>query len=316
MTDFDRRRQADPSDDHAQPSDVSVVIATFCRPDVLRTCLEHLQRQTESPREIVVVDASPDEATRQVVANFPTVRYARNDAGRGTLPLSRRIGVEETSGTVIAFLDDDAFADPDWLFELAGTYAPGVGGVGGRARNDQPGEETLGRDKIGRFCDDGTLTGFFGADPGQTIQVDHVIGCNMSFRRKALEESGGVPTWPAGVSGVREDLLLSLRVRAAGWTLLFNPRAAVLHVGAPQVVGRRFDLRYEYTTMRNHVFVLATHLGPGAPTLRRYAKVMAATYLRGMVGSITRTAVGSAGAIAGLVRALRFRDPNRGTEHG
>src|SRR5690606_11198714 len=113
----------------------SVVIATYNRPGHVQECLAYLARQTLTPVETVVVDASPDRNTAEVVAEFPGVLYARNELGRGHTATSRAIGMALTTGEVVAFVDDDAYAEPTWLAELLKRYEPGVGAVGGRARN-------------------------------------------------------------------------------------------------------------------------------------------------------------------------------------
>jgi GT2 family glycosyltransferase len=300
-----------PVDRAGSPLEVSVIVATLERPDVLRTCLEHLGAQTARPLEVLVVDSSTSPETRRVVETFAWVRYLRNDEGVGRLPLSRRIGVEHSHGQVLAFLDDDAFADPGWLAALTQAYEPDIGGVGGQARNDQPGELTAGMDEIGRLLPNGLLTGNFAADPGHDVDVDHVIGCNMSFRREALEAAGGIPDWPAGVSALREDLFLSLRVRRAGWRLRFTPRAGVRHIGAPQVKGSRFDLRYDFTGTRNHVFVLVAHFGVRSPYVWR---ALAATSgqastraARSVAGGLGRLGAAWAGMVVGLWRGVTYR---------
>lgn len=170
----------------------SVVIATYNRPEHVHQCLVHLERQTLTPVETVVVDASPDRHTRDVVARFPHVRYARNDLGRGHTATSRSIGMALTRGEVVAFLDDDAYAEPEWLAQLLARYEAGVGAVGGRARNGIAGEENEGLDAIGRLLDNGVLTGNFAADPGRDIEVDHLLGANMSVLRSAVERLGGI----------------------------------------------------------------------------------------------------------------------------
>ena len=167
----------------------------------------------------------------------PMVHYLRNDASVGTLPTSRRIGVERSSGAIIAFLDDDAYADPG----LAPGADPGVwtgawAGWAAKHGTTEPGELTTGVDEIGRFLSNGLLTGNFVADPGRIIEVDHMIGCNMSVRREVLEAAGGIPEWPAGVSALREDLFLSLRIRDAGYSLRFARPWCAAH-RRPQVAG-------------------------------------------------------------------------------
>ena len=313
----------------AAPLTAAVVLATYNRPDHVRTCLEHLSRQTRQPDEVVVVDSSPHTRTAEVVADFPGVRYLRNEAGSGTLPTSRAIGVAETTSDIIAFIDDDAYAEPAWLEELVARFDdPTVGGVGGRARNGQPGEDTEGLGEIGRLLPNGHLTGFFAADPGHDLEVDHFIGANFSVRREALDRIGGIHEYYPGTC-LREEADTALRLRRAGYRIVFTPAAAVDHVAGPYAKGRRFDLRYQYYAHRNHIVLLTTALGVRDPHLRSYVattgREMARSVLggvravsdptresgeaklRGVVGGVARAAVSGAGLVAGSVAAARHR---------
>lgn len=302
-----------------------VVVATYRRPEYVRTCLEHLGRQTRAPRRIVVVDASPDTLTRTVVDEFPGVEYRRNDLGAGTLAASRAIGSHDATEDVVAFIDDDAYAEPQWLAELLAAYEPDdVGAVGGRASNDRPGEEAEGLDRIGRLLPNGRLTGNFGADPGRIVDADHMLGANMSVRTSVLTEIGGIHDYYPGTC-LREDSDLALRVRTAGYRIVFAPDAAVLHVAGDYAKGRRFDRRYRFYGARNHVLLLRTTLGWSDPHLARYLfSVVASTgreaftgvrewdskgslsaRLRGLGGGAIRAAVDVAGTVAGLWAAVR-----------
>lgn len=261
----------------------TVIIVTLNRPDCVRECLSRLLRDAEVPAQIIVVDASPDDLTRLVTAQFPEVLYLRNENGYGRMTASRNIGIAHASGDIIAFLDDDAFAHPGWLRHLESTYAgqtsagpsstweaDSIGAVGGRALNKQPNEDKEGVDSIGTLSGDGRLLGFFAADPGRTIEVDHIMGCNMSFRRRVIEELGGFREDYPGISGVREDSDMSLRVRALGYKILFNPRACVDHIGAPQSKGQRFDVRYSFYSQRNHMVLLVRNFGWSSPIVLKY----------------------------------------------
>lgn len=250
---------------------VSVIVVTLNRPDFVRRCLNCLLSQSPRPDEVIVVDASADDRTRRVCDEFPSVLYLRNENGFGRMTASRNIGLAHACGDIIAFVDDDAFAHAGWLANLLAPYAdPGVGAVGGRALNRQPGEELLGVNEVGRLKPNGNLSGYFAADPGRIIEVDHVMGCNMSFRRAVLAQLGGFREDYPGISGIREDSDMCLRVGAAGWRILFNPAACVDHEGAGQATGRRFDARYCYYLQRNHVCLLLRNYGPGSPRLWRY----------------------------------------------
>lgn len=311
-----------------EPVTASVVVATYNRPDHVRTCLEHLRRQSVRPRETVVVDASPNTATREVVADFPDAIYARNERGRGSTATSRAIGMALCTGDVVAFIDDDAFADPTWLAELVARYdAPDVGAVGGLARNRRPGEESEGLGEIGLLLPDGRLTGNFAANPGHDVDVDHLLGANMSVRRSVVEELGGIHDHYPGTC-LREETDIVLRMRKAGHRIVFTPEAAVDHIPGPYAKGQRFDLRYAYYGERNHLVLLARTLGTSDSHFRAYYGTAARTIgrdlarglaalagrpdpaprrrLRGLASGVARALAGSAGVAVGSVVVLRL----------
>lgn len=289
----------------------SVVIATYCRPDHVRECLEHLARQTVAPVRAIVVDASPDPRTREVVTGFPDVEYRRNERGLGSTATSRAIGVSDIEEDVVAFIDDDAYAEPDWLERLLAPYVDDrVAAVGGRALNGQPDEEYEGIGQIGLLLPDGRLTGFFAADPGRPVEVDHMLGANMSVRMTAVRELGGIRDFYPGTC-LREETDIALRMRREGMTILYAPDAVVRHMAGEYARGRRFDARYRYFGARNHVVLLTTTLGYGDPHVRRYLRtvVMRATreVARGLrsVGDTNRRGLGSKarGVLGGFRRA-------------
>ena len=251
-----------------------MLIATYNRPELLERCLDHLRRQTTAPTQIIVVDSSLDERSAEVVRARGGITYLRNPLGRGHTATSRALGIAAAADVdVIAFIDDDAFADPDWLEQLLSRYDdPAVGGVGGRASNGIPGEEKEGWDAIGRFLPDGTLTGNFAADPGKDVAVDHLLGANMSLRMSALREVGGIQDFYPGTC-LREESEIALRLRLAGYRLIYTPAAYVLHVAGPYAKGRRFDARYSYFGQRNHLVLLGRVLGPRDRRFRRYLGV-------------------------------------------
>jgi GT2 family glycosyltransferase len=305
-------------------ADVAVVIVTLDRSDCIRRCLTDLTRQEPQPREIVVVDASVGDATRDVVSEFPQAVYLRHVDGAGKMTTSRNIGLRHTAAAVVAFIDDDAFVHPGWLAALVEAFGPGVGAVGGRAVQGYPGEEAAGMDTIGRILADGTISGYFSADPGRCIDVDHNIGCNMAFTRGVLRRLGGLRDDYKGTA-VREETDLCLRVTALGERIIFAPGAVVTHAAAPQARGRRFDLRYDYFGQRNHCQLLLRNFGLKDPRLARYLRITlkaaasgAKARLReGKPGAaVLRFAVVAAGTVTGTVAGLRIimtdgRDPVR-----
>jgi GT2 family glycosyltransferase len=304
----------------------SVIIVTLARPKYVQRCLECLQTQLPAPDQIIVVDASSDDLTQKVVENFPGVVYLRNENGFGKMTQSRNIGLMAATGEMIAFIDDDAFAHPGYLAALLCEYKdPAVGAVGGRALNNLPGESEQGKDDIGKLKPNGSMTGNFAADPGRVIEVDHVMGCNMSFRRSVLARLGGFRTDCSGISGVREDSDMCMRVKRLGYKILFTPYSAVDHVGAPQAIGRRFDARYVYYNNRNHLILLIRNFGLTNKILWRnhahMASYMTSEFVRPIAGAVVRLFAGLWGAVVGMFLGISLRmktgkDPARHDPEG
>ena len=290
------------------PLTATVIIATLNRPECLRRALDALEAQEVPPTQVIVVDASRNENTLQVIADFPSVLYLKKPECFGHVAASRNAALFYARGEIIAFLDDDAYAYPAWLKHLLAAYdRPEIGGVGGRALNHQPGEATQGRDAIGRLLPNGFLTGNFAANPGRVVDADHLIGCNMSFRREALARLGGFRDEFWGISGICEDTDMCLRVRALGYTLRFEPAACADHDGAPQVIGRRFDARYIFFHRRNSLVMLVRNFG-ASPMVPRFlvaiATLTSRDCLRNIGGAFAGLACSAAGVMTGMVCAL------------
>lgn len=106
------------------PPDISVVVPTWRRPDLLERCLDALTCQTLAPQryEIVVCDDGPDEATREVARRFAAAHDARGlridylpiRASQGPAA-ARNAGWRHARAPVIAFTDDDTIPDTHWL---------------------------------------------------------------------------------------------------------------------------------------------------------------------------------------------------------
>ena len=286
---------------------VSVLVATINRPEYVRKCIEHLLAQEPRPDQIMVVDASEDDRTKNVVAEYPGVEYLENPGGRGNLPNSRNAGLKYATGEIISFVDDDAFAHPAWLSNLLETYdEPNVGAVGGRALDNRPNEENTGVDSIGKLKPNGQLCGFFAAHPGKIIEVDHMLGANMSYRREVLAKLGGFrDDIPTGPSGVCEDTDMCLRVRQSGYRILFNPFATVDHIAAPQFSGRRFDHRWEYFIRRNQFIMYIRTYGFNG-LVARYSVFSIVSTLRDFIRRIYLAFVYFGVNVAGFVMGIFY----------
>ena len=288
---------------------LTVIIPTYNRADCVGENLARLHAENDPPEQIIVVDASLDHDTERVVARFAEVIYLRNDGGRGNLPHSRNTGLRHATGEIIAFLDDDAFVHPGWAANLRASYTdPAVGGIAGRALNDQPGEEKHGVDQIGRFLPDGRTTGHFAADPGRIVPVDHMIGCNMSFRASVLAQLGGFrDDMRPGPFSLCEDTEICTRARRLGHRFYFNPAVCADHIGARQTGGRRFSPKYSFYHVKNNLVMLIRNYGVGALAGRHalaIARQSGREFVRKVGGALAHLFGSAAGLIVGFAAGV------------
>jgi glycosyltransferase involved in cell wall biosynthesis len=112
-------------------SKVSLIIPTFDRPHLLPRAIESAMRAGTSVEVIVVDDASTDN-TANVCANLPGIKYVRLDRNQGVAG-ARNVGVLESTGDFIAFLDDDDLRLPGSLDHQLSLFdaVPDAGFVGG-----------------------------------------------------------------------------------------------------------------------------------------------------------------------------------------
>ncbi len=195
---------------------VSVVVCTFNGARTLVQCLRSLLALDYPDYEVIVVDDGSTDETPALLAHFPEIRIIRQD-NQG-LSRARNAGLQAATGSVIAFTDSDCFADRDWLTHLVyQLHRSGAAGVGGPNLTPQ----------------DGRLAACVAAAPGQPMHVlesdqtaEHIPGCNMAFRRAALEAINGFdPLFrQAG-----DDVDICWRLQQAGFWITFAPGAVVWH---------------------------------------------------------------------------------------
>lgn len=218
---------------------------TLDRLDVLSQAIDSVRAQSLAAHEIVLtIDHSP-ELMAEAERRWTDVRLVENHEEQG-LSGARNSGVAACSGDVVAFLDDDAVAAPDWLERLAEAYRdPSVFGAGGAVRpawvEGKPSWFPPEFDWVVGCTHSGM--------PKRREAVRNLVGANMSLRRDALLEVGGfrhelgrIGTIPAGCE--ETDLCIRVGKRWPEGKILYDPAAAVDHY-VPAARGTR-----EYFTSR------------------------------------------------------------------
>jgi glucosyl-dolichyl phosphate glucuronosyltransferase len=167
---------------------VSVIICAYTldRWDDTVAALDSVAAQTEPPLETILVIDRSEELLARAQAEITGATIVPN-AHRGGLSGSRQTGADIATGEILAFLDDDAVADPEWLAELARPYAdPNVLGVGGliEPRWVEPPPSWFPAEfnwVVG--CSYEGL-------PTETARVRNTIGANMSMRADVMRHTG------------------------------------------------------------------------------------------------------------------------------
>jgi GT2 family glycosyltransferase len=195
---------------------VSVVVCSHNGERTLRDCLDGLTALEYPDFEVIVVDDGSTDGTAAIAAQSGFRVIITEHRG---LASARNAGLEAAKGEIVAYIDDDARPDPDWLTFLATSFLTtshvGIGGPNVEYPGDGPVAECVAR------------------APGGPVHVllsdteaEHIPGCNSAFRKEALEAVGGFdPRFRAA----GDDVDVCWRLREEGWTLGFSPGAVVWH---------------------------------------------------------------------------------------
>ena len=171
---------------------ITVVLTTFSerRWPQLQLAVRSLQGQTQVPDEIVIVVDHNPALLRTVRHTFPGIAVIENRAPAG-LSGARNAGLAAATGEIVAFIDDDAEASPDWLEQLHAGYGDAsVIASGGSVEPVWDGERPPWFPAEFLWVVGCSYRGL----PDRRSDVRNLIGCNMSFRRRALLAAGGFRT--------------------------------------------------------------------------------------------------------------------------
>jgi len=196
---------------------ISVIVCTYNGSHKwLAECFRHLKKIDYPNYEVIVVDDGSTDRFTDCARDYGFRLIRTPNLGLGN---ARNTGLSAATGEIVAYIDDDAYPDPDWLKYVAATFLhTDFVGVGGP--NLPP-------------CGDGWVAECVANSPGGPIhvmltdrQAEHIPGCNMAYRKSALLEIGGFDE-RFRVAGDDVDVCWSLQKR--NWKLGFSPAAVVWH---------------------------------------------------------------------------------------
>jgi len=228
---------------------ISVIVSTYTKDrwnDVLR-CVESVKNQTLKPYEILLILDPIDDLIDFYKEKLPNyVKIVESD-GFG-LSKARNKGILESKGDIIAFIDDDAWADKYWLERMVENYSDNnVYGVGGKIipvfENRRPKWLPQELDWI-VGC---TYKGM----PEVKSEIRNPIGANMSFKREAFEIAGLFKEEVGRygkklLSGEEAEFAMRLKKIKPDAKIIYDPSAIVYHKVPKSKTKIRYALKRAY----------------------------------------------------------------------
>lgn len=266
-------------------TDITVVVVTWQRRELVLACLESLVHQTIPSRVLVVDNASTDGTREAVTERFPDVDLLTLDRNAGFAG-GVAAALERVDTRYVALLNNDATADPRWLeASLDAIVDPTVAAVTAKLLLDRGergdgaqtgGAQTGGAAEIVNNTGVVLLRSYYGADRGigevdgdpfaEPVEVFGFSGGAALLRTMAVRAVGGLP---AEWFMYYEDTDLSWRLRLAGWRIVYEPRAVVHHRHAASSDAESSG--FAYHNERNRLLMLGREAPAGvavAATIR------------------------------------------------
>jgi len=221
----------------SQKLKVSVIICAYTmeRLHDIYEAVDSVLAQTQKPDEIIVSVDHNEELFQKLRAELPSgVRVAFNQGAPG-ISETRNVGIRESTGDIAAFIDDDAIAEKDWLYNLMKHYRdPSVMAVGGKLvsvwRDGRPiwFPEEL----------DWVVGGIYKGHPEGRTQVRNLIAANMSFRSEVPRRIGFFLTSLGALgktarAGDETEFCMRITHHIPDAIVLYEPKATVHHKALP-----------------------------------------------------------------------------------
>ena len=291
------------------PLSVSVVICahTERRWDDTLAAVGSVRAQTHAAKELIAVVDHNRPLYERLKSALPDATVVENREQQG-LSGGKNTGIAMASGQVVAFLDDDAVADPNWLKFMIDSYGePGVVGVGGLTLPNWDTQRPSWFPEEFDWVVGCTYVGM----PTQRAPVRNLLGGNASFRREVFEKVGGFKSGIGRAQGKRPlgceetEFCIRLNQQLPGAVLLFDNRATIWHrVGAERSRFGYYRSRCYAEGLSKAMVTRSVGANDGLSSERRYtASVLPQGVARGLAETLhgDGTGLGRAGAIvAGL----------------
>jgi GT2 family glycosyltransferase len=245
---------------------LSIVISAYSLKRIadLIDLLDALSKQTLEPNEILIIIDESVELSKKIEEyinknKYKCMRVIFNPTNKG-LSFSRNIGLKNSLGDIIAFIDDDAIPYNYWAKSIVETFTEdqNVGAVTGDIIPlwEHEGMSWFPKELHWMISCSYIMT------PCNKQEVERGFGTNMAFRREVFEKVGIFNT-NFGINGKKwiggEDTDMFLRVKKTGMKVMFNPDMRIQHkiysnrIILNNLLKRAYNGGYSVSLMKKHI---------------------------------------------------------------
>lgn len=197
--------------------EITVIVCSYNGARTIRQTLDGCVDLDYPWYHVIVVDDGSTDDTAAICAEYDFELIRTENSG---LSNARNTGLHHSKGEIVAYIDDDAFPDRDWLKYLALMFQTNSHAAVGGQSLAPPGY--------------GPVADCVAGAPGRPVHVlltdheaEHIPGCNMAFRKKELLEIGGFdPRYRAA----GDDVDVCWRILEQGWSIGFQASAVNWHL--------------------------------------------------------------------------------------
>jgi glycosyltransferase involved in cell wall biosynthesis len=247
---------------------VSIILPTFNRADILEECLNHVISQEYINWELVIIDDCSQDSTIEIATRFEknnfNIKYYKNPVNKG-LPASRNLGILRSNYDLIFFIEDDLLLDKCCLKILVETYSilspdKKVGGIMPRLIDDiSQIHSEMPPIIINKYT--GELANNYSINTGKIVESFTMHACSL-YPKKVILEAGGYAEKIFKGNFLREETDLNCRIRRMGYKFYFQPKAFAYHKiyrkGGCRVSS---NIISDYFIHRNHILFVMRNFG-------------------------------------------------------
>lgn len=225
-------------------AEVSIIVITHNRCELLEKCIQSLLSQkTDIPYEVIVVDNDSSDSTKKIVEKYG-IKYLFVSHELSRRP--RNQGIKIAKGNIIAYIDDDAIADSNWIQNIFETISSGkADAVGGKILSNSRGIASLAHHilEFGKFTNDNERI------------LRNIPTVNAAYKMEIFNEEKFNEELFIG-----EDPDFNWRLTKKGYILKYNPKVIVYHdssITAKKLISKKYQ--------QGHWFFIVRRKNPDIP---------------------------------------------------